>query len=258
MRFLKNRGMNILNGVAVTGFLLAVCGSAIASISTGHNVNANRGTRTQPSEAVTSQVQQTDNSAREAEVWGLSDTQWQQYRDVMKGPRGVQSPGIDPVLALGLEAESAAERRYMADLWVKQEYQRVEKELAFQREVDAAWKRLYPGVLPVNMGRNVTGVAHDTRGRLALFVRRENCPQCDARLAAIIADNRPVDIYVVDSRGSDDVIRQWALTHHIPVDRVRSHRITLNHDNGNWLKFGQGRMPVVLQQGGSGWQIAAF
>ncbi|ECJ4484800.1 TIGR03759 family integrating conjugative element protein, partial [Salmonella enterica subsp. diarizonae] len=24
------------------------------------------------------------------------------------------------------------------------------------------------------------------------------------------------------------------------------------------LKFGQGRMPVVLQQGESGWQIAAF
>ncbi|EGM6955046.1 TIGR03759 family integrating conjugative element protein, partial [Salmonella enterica subsp. enterica serovar Oranienburg] len=151
----------------------------------------------------------------------LSDTQWQQYHDVMKGPRGVQSPGIDPVLALGLEAASAAERRHMAELWVKQEYQRVEKELAFQREVDAAWKRLYPGVLPVNMGRNAAGVAHDTRGRLALFVRRGNCPQCDARLAAIIADNRPVDIYVVDSSGSDEVIRQWALAHHIPVDRVR-------------------------------------
>ncbi|EDW4374618.1 TIGR03759 family integrating conjugative element protein, partial [Salmonella enterica subsp. diarizonae] len=27
---------------------------------------------------------------------------------------------------------------------------------------------------------------------------------------------------------------------------------------GNWLKFGQGRMPVVLQQGENGWQIAAF
>ncbi len=168
MRILKNRVMNILNGMAVTGFLLAVCGPAIASISTGHNVSAGSDTRTQPSETVTSQVQQTqtDNSAREAAVWGLSDTQWQQYRDVMKGPRGIQSPGIDPVLALGLEAGSAAERRHMAELWVKQEYQRVEKELAFQREVDAAWKRLYPGVLPVNMGGNAAGVAHDTRGRL--------------------------------------------------------------------------------------------
>lgn len=72
------------------------------------------------------------------------------------------------------------------------------------------------------------------------------------------AGNRPVDIYLVDSAGSDDTIRQWALAHHIPVDKVRSRQITLNHDNGNWLKYGQGRMPVVLQQGASGWQIAAF
>ncbi|ECK0671274.1 TIGR03759 family integrating conjugative element protein, partial [Salmonella enterica subsp. diarizonae] len=70
MRILKNRVMNILNGVAVTGFLLAVCGPAIASVSTGHNVIAGSDTRIQPSEAVTSQVQQTqtDNSSREAEV----------------------------------------------------------------------------------------------------------------------------------------------------------------------------------------------
>lgn len=244
-----------LTAVTLTCFGPAMCGSATASVSAGHNASATA----RPAETVTSQVQQTptDNSARDAAVWGLSDTQWQQYRDVMKGPRGIQSPGIDPVMALGLESESAAERRQMAELWVKQEYRRVEKELAFQREVDAAWKRLYPGVLPVNMG-NATGVAHDTQGRLALFVRRENCQQCDARLRAVLADNRPVDIYLVDSGGSDDVIRQWALAHHIPVDRVRSRQITLNHDNGNWLKFGQGRMPVVLQQGEGGWQIAAF
>lgn len=252
--------MRMLKKIALTAMTVAccvpvVCGSAVASVSAGHNASA----AARQAETVTSQVQQTqtDNSVRDAAVWGLSDTQWQQYRDVMMGPRGVQSPGIDPVMALGLESESAAERRQMAELWVKQEYQRVEKELAFQREVDAAWKRLYPGVLPVNMG-NATGVAHDTHGRLALFVRRENCPQCDARLSDILADNRPVDIYLVDSGGSDDVIRQWALAHHIPVDRVRSRQITLNHDNGNWLKFGQGRMPVVLQQGEGGWQIAAF
>ncbi|EKK6843153.1 TIGR03759 family integrating conjugative element protein, partial [Salmonella enterica] len=181
---------------------------------------------------------------------------WQQYQQVLKGPRALQSPGIDPLMALGLEAGSASERRHFAEMWVKQEYARVEKELAFQREVDAAWKRLYPNTLPVNMG-NASGIAHDTQGRLALFVKR-NCVQCDARLKAVLADNRQVDIYLVDSAGSDDTIRQWALAHHIPVDKVRSRQITLNHDNGNWLKYGQGRMPVVLQQGASGWQIAAF
>ncbi|ENJ5109447.1 TIGR03759 family integrating conjugative element protein [Salmonella enterica] len=218
----------------------------LASVSTNSSVST-----PQQQSATTVDRTQTSGSA-----WGLSDKEWQQYQQVLKGPRALQSPGIDPIMALGLEAGSANERRHFAEMWVKEEYARVEKELAFQREVDAAWKRLYPNTLSVNMG-NASGIAHDTQGRLALFVKR-NCLQCDARLSAILADNRPVDIYLVDSAGSDDTIRQWALAHHIPVDKVRNRQITLNHDNGNWLKYGQGRMPVVLQQGASGWQIAAF
>ncbi|ECC2036688.1 TIGR03759 family integrating conjugative element protein [Salmonella enterica] len=226
--------------------LVGVGQTALASVSTGNSVTAPLQQNT-----TTEGRMQTSGTA-----WGLSDKEWQQYQQVLKGPRATQSPGIDPLMALGLEAKSASERRHFAEMWVREEYARVEKELAFQREVDAAWKRLYPNTLSVNMG-NASGIAHDTQGRLALFVK-ENCVQCDARLSAVLADNRPVDIYLVDSAGSDDTIRQWALAHHIPVDKVRSRQITLNHDNGNWLKYGQGRMSVVLQQGASGWQIAAF
>lgn len=232
-------------GVLAT--VLGVCGqTAQASVSTGNSVTA-------PQQQTITTQGRTQVSGT---AWGLSDKEWQQYQQVLKGPRATQSPGIDPLMALGLEAKSASERRRFAEMWVREEYARVEKELAFQREVDAAWKRLYPNTLSVNMG-NASGIAHDTQGRLALFVQR-NCVQCDARLNAVLADNRPVDIYLVDSAGSDETIRQWALSHHIPVDRVRSRQITLNHDNGYWLKYGQGRMPVVLQQGASGWQIAAF
>ncbi|EOM8120413.1 TIGR03759 family integrating conjugative element protein [Salmonella enterica] len=220
--------------------------TALASVSTGNSV-----TTPLQQNTTTEGRMQTSGTA-----WGLSDKEWQQYQQVLKGPRATQSPGIDPLMALGLEAKSASERRHFAEMWGREEYARVEKELAFQREVDAAWKRLYPNTLSVNMG-NASGITHDTQGRLALFVK-QNCVQCDARLSAVLADNRPVDIYLVDSAGSDDTIRQWALAHHIPVDKVRSRQITLNHDNGNWLKYGQGRMPVVLQQGASGWQIAAF
>ncbi len=221
---------------------------ALASVSASSSVST-------PQQQGATSVDRTRTSGS---AWGLSDKEWQQYQQVLKSPRALQSPGIDPVMALGLEAGSLGERQHFAELWVKEEYARVEKELAFQREVDAAWKRIYPGTLPVNMNmRNASGIAHDTQERLALFVKHD-CLQCDARLSAILADNRPVDIYLVDSAGSDDTIREWALAHHIPVDKVLSRQITLNHDNGNWLKYGQGRMPVVLQQGASGWQIAAF
>lgn len=196
---------------------------------------------------------QSQNSAQQ---WGLSDTEWQKFLQLKEGKRGVQSPGLDPLTTLGVESESSSERRRMAELWVKEEFRRTEKELSFQREVNAAWNRLYPNSLSVNMG-NASGLAHDTNGRLALFVR-DNCERCDTRLAAVLADNRPVDVYLVGSDGKDDTVRRWAVSHNIPVERVRSRQITLNHDKGLWQAFGQGQMPVILQQGENGWQLAAF
>ncbi len=92
-----------------------------------------------------------------------------------EGTPGTQSPGLDPLSTLGIEAQTPAERRKFAEKWVKEEFARTQKELDFQREVNAAWQRLYPGTLPVNMG-NASGVAHDSGGRLALFVRSKTAP----------------------------------------------------------------------------------
>ncbi|MFS7243946.1 TIGR03759 family integrating conjugative element protein [Serratia proteamaculans] len=209
------------------------------------------------SQSTLSQLQQSqaNKTAEQGKQWGISREEYQRYQQLMDGPRGTQSPGLDPLTALGIEAQSDAERKKYAEQWVKQEFVRTEKELKFQREVDAAWQRL--GVLPVNMG-NAAGIAHDTGGRLALFVKAKDCGQCDARLAAVLADNRPVDIYLVDSKGNDSLLRDWGREHHIPIDKVRARQITLNHDGGRWMKFGNGLMPVVLQQGENGWTLAAF
>ena len=73
---------------------------------------------------------------------------------------------------------------------------------------------LMPNMLPVNMG-NAAGIAHDSGGRLALLVRDADCQRCDARLSAVLADKRPVDIYLVDSEGSDQKLRNWAQQHRI-------------------------------------------
>jgi integrating conjugative element protein (TIGR03759 family) len=235
--------------VGLTSLLL--CGSVNAAFAA---VQGEQPSAVENSRTMQTQVQTTTQQAGQ---WGLSPEAMQRYRDLMAGPRGVQSPGLDPLSALGIEARSDAERREYADKWVRAEFARTEKELRFQREVNAAWQRLYPQVLPVNMG-NAAGVAHDTGGRLALFVRAKDCAVCDARLSAVLADQRPVDIYLVDSRGDDGALRQWAKDHLIPVERVRQHSVTLNHDGGLWMRVGNGLMPVVLQQGNDGWHIAAY
>lgn len=213
----------------------------------------------QTSAVLDSQVEQSQaqNLESQAGQWGLSVEEYRRYRQLINGPRGIQSPGLDPLTTLGIEAKSQAERRHFAELWVKEEFARTEKELRFQREVDAAWRRLYSQTLPVSLG-DAGGTALGTGQRLALFVRAQNCAACDARLTEVLASGRPVDIYLTDSQGKDELLRQWATGHGIPIDKVRARQITLNHDGGRWLKLGQGQMPVVLQQERDGWRIAVF
>ncbi|WP_442867912.1 TIGR03759 family integrating conjugative element protein [Citrobacter sp. Awk 2] len=185
---------------------------------------------------------------RSAQEWGLTAEEWQRYETLKKGRRGVLSPGLDPLTMLGIEARSDEERRHFAELTVKQEFQRVEAELAFQREVNSAWMRVYPGVLPVQDLRSEVSNA-----RQALFVK-DSCPACERKLAQLMKSNRPLDIYLVDSGGKDEAVRSWAKKHNIPAGKVKSRQVTLNHDNGMWQKYGSGLMPVVLQQGAQGWQ----
>ncbi|MDE9537316.1 TIGR03759 family integrating conjugative element protein, partial [Xenorhabdus bovienii] len=67
----------------------------------------------------------------QAEQWGLNADEYQRYQQLLNGPRGIQSPGLDPLTTLGIEAESEADRRRYAEQWVKAEFVRTEKELRF-------------------------------------------------------------------------------------------------------------------------------
>jgi integrating conjugative element protein (TIGR03759 family) len=81
----------------------------------------------------------------------------------MHGPLGVYSPNLDPLTALGIEARSDEERNHYAELQVHAEAQRVEKMLTYQRAYDAAWQRLYPGQLRVELG-GTSGSSRVARG----------------------------------------------------------------------------------------------
>ncbi|GHM55983.1 hypothetical protein ECZU51_46530 [Escherichia coli] len=73
----------------------------------------------------------------------------------------------------------------------------------------------------------------------------------------MLSSGRQVDIYLVDSQGNDEKLRQWAREHSIPADRVRSRHITLNHDGGRWLRFGEENAGGT-SAGADGWRVAAF
>ncbi|AUS68081.1 TIGR03759 family integrating conjugative element protein [Escherichia albertii] len=231
--------MKKFNAVLLSGVLtVSTAAFAVSPVIQGSSQTVNTSLQMLEQQQVT----------RSAQEWGLTAEEWQRYEALQKGRRGVLSPGLDPLTMLGIEARSDEERRHFAELAVKQEFQRVEAELAFQREVNSAWTRVYPGVLPVQDLRSEVSNA-----RQALFVK-DNCPACDRKLSQLMKSNQPLDIYLVDSGGKDEAVRSWAKKHNIPAEKVKSRQVTLNHDSGMWLKYGNGLMPVVLQQGGQGWQ----
>ncbi|MDE2051911.1 MAG: TIGR03759 family integrating conjugative element protein, partial [Gammaproteobacteria bacterium] len=122
---------------------------------------------------------------------------------------------------------------------------------------DAAWKRLYPHLEPVEFtaappDRPQIAGASVSR-RLAVFVK-EPCATCDATVKALEARGRPFDIYMVGLE-DDAQLRAWAARVGLNAGEVRSGRITLNHDDGRWLAIGDASsLPAVLIQVNGQWQ----
>jgi integrating conjugative element protein (TIGR03759 family) len=195
-----------------------------------------------------------------ARSWGLQGQEWARYRQLMRGPLGIYSPNLDPLTALGIEAQTSDERSHYAELQVRMEARRVEKILAYQRAYDAAWKRTYPTLRPVesagasspNTPRAPLPEGND--GRIAVFVK-ENCILCEERVKRLQAAGRAFDLYLVGSRHEDARIRGWAAQVGIDPNKVRARQITLNHDEGRWLSIGgHGELPAVLRLVDGQWQ----
>ena len=194
---------------------------------------------------------------RLARDWGLKPEEWARYRRLIAGPLGILSPHLDPLTALGIEARSQAEREHYAEIQVRVEGERVEKILAYQRAYDAAWKRLYPHLEPVEFAPRPAAeprVAQiSSSKRLALFVK-EPCAACDATVKALEAQGHSFDIYMVGLE-DDAQLRAWAAHEGLDPAKVRSGAITLNHDEGRWLAIGDGNpLPAVLRQVNGEWQ----
>jgi integrating conjugative element protein (TIGR03759 family) len=212
------------------------------------------------SRAIQSRAQLTAELAldtRLARDWGLKPEEWARYRQLMAGPLGILSPRLDPLTALGIEARSQAEREHYAELEVHMEGERVAKLLAYQRAYDAAWKRLYPRLEPVEFAAVPQGPLQiadaSISKRLAVFVK-EPCAACDAMVKALQARGRPIDIYMVGLE-DDAQLRAWAARLDLDPGEVRSGTITLNHDDGRWLAIGDASsLPAVLTQVNGQWQ----
>lgn len=244
-----------VTGLAGGVLLLALAAPAFAQTSWLDKMSGQDASTTGTQETQVEAVDQAETQRSQAEAWGLNDKEWSRYQELKERPRGTWSPDLDPITMLGIEARSENERRHYAELLVEQQRKRVERELAFQKAYDAAWQRLHPEESRVSffaLGRSQTAqslLSTDTArpSRYNVVVALEDCGDCDATVDRLLDQGALMDIWVVDSDGSDDAIRQWATEVGIPADRVRQGQITLNH--GGQLSVPESELPRVMPRG---------
>ena len=191
-------------------------------------------------------------TAEAARVWGLSDQEWRKYQQVMSDQRGIWSPGLDPITALGVSADTAAERKRYAELYVRTEFERTRKELAFQLAVDNAWARLYPETPRIGT-RAAAKVALQGASRYALIVSPD-CGECtellEQRIDSMMTEaTEGVDVHVVGTGNDDEVLRRWVAAQPALIAALKSGRATVNHGN-QFRDLSQ--FPAIYSKTGSG------
>lgn len=207
-----------------------------------------------------SQIQDTPSAplgrshSEQAASWGLTEQEWTRFEQIQAGPRGFWSPNLDPLTALGVEAQTDQERQRYAELQVALEAKRAERELAYQNAYTAAWAKLFPGLLPIQGMASPSPVSSSVVPRQSLFVE-DHCPACTAEAQHLQSSDTTFDIYLVGSQGEDERVRSWARQADIDPAKVQRRQITLNHDRGRWFSLGApGPLPAKFQQVNGRWQ----
>ncbi|WP_051301694.1 TIGR03759 family integrating conjugative element protein [Sedimenticola selenatireducens] len=240
---------------AILAFALVASYPIVAADLSQFLINETGQTR---SSTAANDISETDMA--HAQLWDLSETEWRRYQQLMRGIRGSISPStISPIEVLGIHARDEVERQQYAEAWARAMREDVDRILSFQRAYDAAVKHLYPNEPVIDIGRlpgkSVETSALQSSDRL-LFFTRPACPVCDVLLNKLlqrIGEVRGIDIYLTElTLGDDAAVRDWASSHRIESEWVRSRRVTLNHDGGalDSLTNGQGKVPYLLRRRG--------
>jgi integrating conjugative element protein (TIGR03759 family) len=217
-----------------------------------------------------------------AKIWNLKVSDYKHYLWLMKNtPSSIWYKNLDPAEVLGLNTDSVSEREKYANISARISFQRVTRELAWQRMFTKAVKKQHQGLLPIEWKNGhsthsnhfnavqkvgVSGLLNKFASNInngaeiraddsfLLFVKSNNhtSNQITQDLINIIKKQPSaiLNIYVVGNKTDQD-IRNWAEQNKIPSGLVKSKRITLNHDNGRYNKMyknGKEKMelPAVL------------
>jgi len=176
----------------------------------------------------------TDN--QRAKLWGLDMSEWQEYKRLMQGPRGLWTPNLDPVQVLGMNAKTPADMQKYAKKMAKMEYDRLTREGAFDRAYAREYNKLLGGktLFPVNKHKQSESTDEKTVisgvQRIQFYVKLP-CPECLPQMKKWLDESVAIDIHFLDAKNGN--IKLWAVKMGISPLLVSSKQITLNYITKN-------------------------
>jgi len=195
-----------------------------------------------------------ENSTGEPwKAWGLTQSDWKQYESIMEGPRGVWTPDVSPLTALGAHTQSEHERLRYAKLSAELDYQRTRSEAEWQLVYDAVKNRVWAE----NRAKETVAVNLDglrSHHRVVLFTDALCSARCRRVMDSLKNSQVNVDVYFVGEISRDDIV-DWAQQQKLPPESVnRTGQYSLNHDNGilKGLGHDETALPLLLMKDSNG------
>lgn len=187
-----------------------------------------------------------------AENWGIEETDWQRYQELMRGHAGLHYRHLSPAFVLGLHAETDNARERWARVVWEEERRRLDQLFSFNRAYNriARAERAREGFsfFEQQYLEQPTGFTRARSGtdRPLIFVSG-GCSDCDRQVRDLAKRRKAFDIYFVGAT-TDREISRWARRIALPAAEVASQRITLNHDQGALARAGYGPadLPVLF------------
>lgn len=171
--------------------------------------------------------------------YDLSQKEYERYQYLMNNTyAGTAYKDLLPMEVLGLMSETKEDRKKYAVKCVEFNYRKITKILEFQRAYERAWDNKYPTLKVVSDTQPMQSLTDDIQeidgDRFVLFVdvsEEYSLSLVDKVLERMNYVDSGFDIYVTN-KITDNQLRQWAVKANIPINKVKSGKITLNHDKG--------------------------
>ena len=187
-----------------------------------------------------------------AKEFRLTEDDMKKYKKIMVGKRGIWSPGLDPISALGVEEKDPVERDRYAKLWLEIEGEKVRLQFEFERAVANKRKDVFGEMLPFNTQPAVEKwlkKRNRPNANIDVYVNANCLENCQKRIRDVQRTRGRGRLnfwFVGDVTPTDTEIVAWAEFHDIDPAQVQKRVITLNNGREKFASLGKDKSQTTF------------